>query len=226
MSALTFETLSAELTQALAQQQATPPKTVARCTLGRDKVMVLVEYPLDSATAEPLAKQTLDWLEQHLRTQFDTTGLPEEAVDLSEEMEEVAVQLYLKHLSEAKPFTMRSFTWKVDDGFADLFGESAAIALDTESLDTESLDTEALEIETLGTENGSSPSQLEVEKPRSNALSMLSEEDEDERVLLELEEDHLPSDLEPDPEGLEAALDDDLGFKTELGSNDEATTDA
>ncbi|MEL7332491.1 MAG: hypothetical protein AAFN12_09580, partial [Cyanobacteria bacterium J06560_2] len=125
MSALTFETLSAELTQALAEQQSTPPQTVARCTLGRDKVMVLVEYPLDSASAEITASSTLDWLEQHLRTQFDTSGLPDEAADLSEDTEEVAVQLYLKHWSEAKPFTMRSFTWKVDDAFDDLFGDSS-----------------------------------------------------------------------------------------------------
>lgn len=122
MSALTFETLSAELTQALAEQSHTPPKTTARCTLGRDKVMVLVEYPLDSAQAEPLAGETLDWLEQQLRHQFDTAGLPEAAADLAEAGSEVPVQLFLKHLSEPKPFTMRSFIWKVDDGFDDLFG--------------------------------------------------------------------------------------------------------
>ena len=115
MSALTFELLSTELTQALAAQSDTPPDTTARCNLGRDKVMVLVEYPLDSAQAEPLASETLDWLEQHLRAQFDTTGLPEEAADLAEDGEEVAVQLFLKHYSESKPFTMRSFIWKVDD---------------------------------------------------------------------------------------------------------------
>ncbi|MEL6900392.1 MAG: hypothetical protein AAFP07_05530, partial [Cyanobacteria bacterium J06606_4] len=125
MSALTFDTLSAELTQALAEQSDTPPQTTARCTLGREKVMVLVEYPLDSAKAEPRASDTLDWLEQHLRDQFDTTGLPEEVADISDSIDEVAVQLYLKHLSEAKPFTMRSFTWKVDDGFDDLFGDAS-----------------------------------------------------------------------------------------------------
>ncbi|MEL6552936.1 MAG: hypothetical protein AAFQ63_05650 [Cyanobacteria bacterium J06621_11] len=127
MSALTFETLSTELTQALAEQAAAPPRTIARCTLGRDKVMVLVEYPLDSASAEPTAQQTLDWLEQYLRQHFDTTGLPDEAADLSEDTEAVPVQLYLKHMSEARPFTMRSFTWKVADGFDDLFGQSTAI---------------------------------------------------------------------------------------------------
>ncbi len=272
MSALTFETLSAELTQALAQQQATPPKTVARCTLGRDKVMVLVEYPLDSTTAESFAKQTLDWLEQHLRAQFDTTGLPDEAADLAEELEEVAVQLYLKHLSEAKPFTMRSFTWKVDDGFADLFGEPAAIApkpqdfqdlqepekpdnegietehidtghvgtegidtehlnvedtesIGTEDLDTESIDTENLDTEILDTESSDHSAQIEADVPTSEILSLLSEDDEDERVLLALDEDHLPLDLEPDPEGLEAALDDDLGFNTELGPAVDLTAD-
>ncbi len=200
MSALTFETLSAELTQALAQQRTTPPRTVARCTLGRDKVMVLVEYSLeDSATAESFAVQTLDWLEQRLRTQFDTTGLPDEAADLSEEMAEVAVQLYLKHLNEAKPFTMRAFTWKVEDGFTDLFNGPDAIALDIE--------------------NENSIPQIESGRLRPEMLTFLSDEDEDERVLSELEEDHLPLDLEPDLEGLEAALDDDLGFGTELGSD-------
>ena len=124
MSAHTFETLSIELTRALAEQAATPPGTIARCTLGRDKVMVLIEYPLDSASAEPTSKQTLSWLEAYLREQFDTAGLPDEAADLSEEIEEVPVQLYLKHMSEARPFTMQSYTWIVADGFVDIFGES------------------------------------------------------------------------------------------------------
>ena len=145
MSALTFDTLSAELTQALLEQLDTPPKTTARCTLSREKVMVLVEYPLDSASAESQAAHTLDWLEQHLRHQFNTTGLPEEVVDLSEAVDEVAVQLYLKHLSESKPFKMRAFTWKVDDGFSELFGESGAIPLgsgQTDFADTNFADTD------------------------------------------------------------------------------------
>ncbi|MEL6158988.1 MAG: hypothetical protein AAFQ40_01260 [Cyanobacteria bacterium J06623_5] len=138
MSALTFDTLSAELTQALAEQSDTPPETTARCTLGREKVMVLVEYPLDSAKAEPRASETLDWLEQHLRDQFDTTGLPEEVADISDSIDEVAVQLYLKHLSEAKPFTMRSFTWKVDDGFDALFGDASVDEAELEDSETAS----------------------------------------------------------------------------------------
>ncbi|MEL6813545.1 MAG: hypothetical protein AAFP03_01875 [Cyanobacteria bacterium J06598_3] len=125
MSALTFEILSTELTLALSEQSDTPPDTTARCNLGRDKVMVLVEYPLDSAQAEPMASRTLDWLEVHLRHQFDTTGLPEEAAELAEAGEEVPVQLFLKHRSEPKPFTMRSFIWKVDDGFDDIFGNAS-----------------------------------------------------------------------------------------------------
>ncbi|MGB3299640.1 MAG: hypothetical protein WBA76_15350 [Phormidesmis sp.] len=124
MSVLTFEILSVDLTRALFEQRNTPPKTTARCTLGRDKVMVLVEYALENADAKPLAAQTLDWLEQWLRHQFDTTGLPEEAADLAGYGSEVSVQLFLKHLSDSKPFTMRSFLWKLDDSFEDLFGAS------------------------------------------------------------------------------------------------------
>ncbi|PZO20209.1 MAG: hypothetical protein DCF25_06910 [Leptolyngbya foveolarum] len=123
MSALTFKDLSAELTQAIESQLDTPSGTQARCTLGREKVMVLVEYPTEVGQSEPLADSTLDWLEQSLRQQFDTVGLPEEAADLSETGDAVAVQLFLKHHSEPKPFTARSFTWKVADGFNDLFGE-------------------------------------------------------------------------------------------------------
>ena len=122
MSALTFKDLSTELTQAIESQLDTPSGTQARCTLGREKVMVLVEYPTETGQAEPLVDSTLDWLEQLLRQQFDTVGLPEEAADLSEAGEAVAVQLFLKHHSEPKPFTARSFTWKVADGFDDLFG--------------------------------------------------------------------------------------------------------
>ncbi len=126
MSAPTFETLSAELTQALSERRGIPPHTTARCTLGRDKVMVLVEYPSKKDDGKKLATRTLDWLEKRLRQQFDMSGLPVEIADLSETAEEVAVQLYLKHLNASKPFTMRSFTWKVEDGFADLFGQPAS----------------------------------------------------------------------------------------------------
>ncbi len=134
MSALTFETLSTELTQALAEQSDTPPDTKARCTLGRDKVMVLVEYPLNSDQSEPSVSETLDWLEQQLRQQFDTAGLPEAAADLADAGSEILVQLFLKHLSELKPFTMRSFIWKVDDGFDDLFGTASNAAIEEEDL--------------------------------------------------------------------------------------------
>jgi len=122
MSALTFKDLSTELTQAIETQLDTPSGTKARCTLGREKVMVLVEYPSETSQSAPLADSTLDWLEQSLRQQFDTVGLPEEAADLTETGEAVAVQLFLKHHSEPKPFTARSFVWKVADGFNDLFG--------------------------------------------------------------------------------------------------------
>ena len=259
MSALTFETLSAELTQALAEQSTTPPKTIARCTLGRDKVMVLVEYPLDSASAETSAIKTLDWLEQHLRTQFDTTGLPDEAADLSEETEEVAVQLYLKHFSEAKPFTMRSFTWKVDDGFSDLFGESTALPLETiatstaahtaieaadeadeiaTDADSPKASTEPDEVAVIDLAEGYKAEGHEAEgdeaeghetakdlaanheavaysdEPLNSFLVAPGEvvglpDGEEERVLLELDEDHLTLDLDDDD--TEAAIDADLG---------------
>ncbi len=135
MSAPTFETLSAELTQALSRRRDIPPKATARCTLGRDKVMVLVEYPSQKSDSKKLATRTLDWLEQRLRQQFDITGLPIEIADLSETAEEVAVQLYLKHLSASRPFTMRSFTWRVEDGFADLFDQPDADSLEADQPD-------------------------------------------------------------------------------------------
>ena len=125
MPALTFKDLSTELTQAIEAQLDTPKGTKARCTLGREKVMVLVEYPSQddrADQAEPPASSTLDWLEQSLRMQFDTVGLPEEAADLTEASDAVSVQLFLKHHSEPKPFTARSFVWKVADGLDDLFG--------------------------------------------------------------------------------------------------------
>ncbi len=144
MSAPTFETLSAELTQALSRRRDIPPKATARCTLGRDKVMVLVEYPSQESDSKKLATRTLDWLEQRLRQEFDITGLPIEIADLSETTEEVAVQLYLKHLSASKPFTMRSFTWRVEDGFADLFGQPDFGSLETDSPRADSLRADSL----------------------------------------------------------------------------------
>lgn len=208
MSALTFEILSKALTQALAEQSDTPPDTMARCTLGRDKVMILVEYPLDSAQAEPLAVSTLDWLEHHLRHQFDTSGLPEEAADLAASGEEVAVQLFLKHFSEAKPFTMRSFIWKVDDGFDDIFGdvslgreahESGSSAVDTSAgpvFHNPSQDPAPVETTLSETTAITSPSDLPLNDLPLNDLPLV--DDIDEPVPSELDDEHLQLDLEPD----------------------------
>ena len=173
MSALTFETLSAELTQTLASQKDLPPASQVRCTLGRDKIMVLVEYPLDSAQAEPVANQTLDWLEQHLRHQFETTGLPNEAAELSGSGEEVSVQLYLKHMSESKPFTMRSFIWKVADSFDDIFGQvqvEPAVAYQSEP----------------------------VFQPVVQPMAAPLVDDLEEGIPAELDEEHLHLELEPE----------------------------
>ncbi len=181
MHAPTFETLSKEVTQALTQESHTPPKTVARCTLGRDKVMVLIEYPLDSAKAEPMAMKTLDWLEQHLRQQFNTVGLPVEAADLVESGEAVPVHLFLKHRSESKPFTMRSFVWKVEDSFEALFGSSQKVS-------------EGGEVIAANDEpifyNSSDYDFPEMIVPASKPRPFLFEED-DEPVFAELEKGHL-----------------------------------
>ena len=127
MSALTFKSLSAELTQAIGSQLAVPEGTQARCTLGREKVMVLVESPSEGPSPEKHLEpeETLGWLEQSLRQQFDTVGLPEEAAELAESGEAVPVQLFLKYSNEPKPFKARSFTWQVSDSFDDLFGEAS-----------------------------------------------------------------------------------------------------
>ena len=261
MSALTFETLSTELTQALRMQTGTPPETTARCTLGRDKVMVLVEYPLDSASAEPMATETLDWLEKFLREQFDNKGLPDTAVDLAEGGTEAPVQLFLKHVSEPKPFTMRSFIWKVDDGFDDLFGSAdaalqgsvsgfydrqegsrqegscqegsrqegsrqedssrkegngsyaqpvfqrangsrQAVVLSADSALSESIQSSPQPIL-------SSESELDSLSPdslSSDSLDPASYADVDEPIPVELEDDHLPLELDPEPD-----------FESELG---------
>lgn len=182
MSAPTFETLSKEVTQALAQESHVPPKTTARCTLGRNKVMVLIEYPLDSAKAEPTAMKTLDWLEQYLRQQFNTVGLPVEAADLAESGEAVPVHLFLKHASESKPFTMRSFVWKVEDSFEALFGSSQeareggeAIAASDEPIFHNSSDYDFPE------------RVLPSPEPRPSLFEM----EDDEPVLAELEGAHL-----------------------------------
>ena len=159
MSALTFKDLSTELTQAIETQLDIPSGTKARCTLGREKVMVLVEYPSQSDRdhlTEPPTDSTLDWLEQSLRTQFDTVGLPEEAADLTETGEAVAVQLFLKHLSDPKPFTARSFVWKVADGFDDLFGDPHS---QSEASDDEELDSTSEELDSASEESDSASRQ-------------------------------------------------------------------
>lgn len=238
MSALTFETLSAELTQALRAQDDTPPNTTARCTLGRDKVMVLVEYPKASIDAEPIAAQTLDWLEQSLRNQFDTKGLPESAADLSEGGSEVSVQLFLKHADEAKPFTMRSFIWKVEDGFDDLFGsaDGDAIApvqatttrivdsesqpifqeanggLSNSSLSNSSPNNRGRQTTILQSETSTQSESFSIAQPQGNSLSEDVYSEIDEPIPAELEDDHLA--LEIDPIGIGPEPD----FEAELGT--------
>ena len=245
MSVLTFEILSIELTQALSEQGSTPPKTAVRCTLGRNKVMVLAEYPLENARrVEPSTIQILDWIEQWLRHQFDTTGLPEEAADLANNGSEVHVQLFLKHLAESKPFTMRSFIWKVDDGFDDLFGLPFGIDHSASQVGLYSPAVSALQESahyekpvSYGAENASAESSVEnsskvtaTEPGRSqtatsaedsfantsvqieerqrlleaerfdSVISGLSDAyfPDDERVPLELDDEHLQLEMEPD----------------------------
>ena len=203
MPALTFATLSAELAQALAEQIDTPPATTVRCTLGRGRVLVLVEYPLDSAQAEIDAEQTLDWLEPYLRHYFDTTGLPEETADLAAAGEAVSVRLYLKHASEAKPFTMRSFVWKVADGFDDIFSESqASPAVETRVVSDRSY------TDWMGRELVFHAASEPI------ARDLLPDADEDELILAELEEEYLHLDLEAETE---------LELDPKLGADWEAT---
>ncbi len=236
MSALTFEILSAELTQSLAERSNTPPETTARCTLGRDKVMVLVEYPLDSAKAEPLASQTLDWLEQQLRQQFDTTGLPEEAADLADIGSEVSVQLFLKHLSDAKPFTMRSFVWKVDDSFDDLFGAPLAVAQTQAAAQPQTVaQPQAVELEAYRSPIASRR-EVHYETPvfhRAGEGASIPDLDSDlielpapyfqdeELVPAELDDEHLQLDLEPELD-LDREIDSRFGLGADLDLYDEA----
>ncbi len=236
MSALTFATLSVELARALAEQSDMPPATTVRCTTGRDRVLVLVEYPLDSAKAEPLATQTLDWLEQSLRHTFDTTGLPEETADLIASGEAVAVRLYLKHFSEAKPFTMRSFVWKVEDGFDDVFGQPLADAETAERPASEA----GLPISQPVSwgRGGDRPDKLSqpifhadsqpviapAEAANMPDLELLPEAEEDELILSELEEEYLHLDLEAP--GLELDLEPGLESDWEaMIESDELTLD-
>ncbi len=203
MPALTFATLSAELAQALAEQVDTPPATTVRCTLGRGRVLVLVEYPLDSAQAEIAAEQTLDWLEPYLRHYFDTTGLPEETADLAAAGEAVSVRLYLKHSSEAKPFTMRSFVWKVADGFDDIFSESQV---------SPTVETRVVSDRPYTDWMGREIVFHAASEPI--ARDLLPDADEDELILAELEEEYLHLDLEAETE---------LDLDPTLGADWEAT---
>lgn len=237
MSALTFATLSAELARALAEQSDIPPAATVRCTTGRDRVLVLVEYPLDSAKAEPLATQTLDWLEQYLRHYFDTTGLPEETADLVASGEAVAVRLYLKHFSEAKPFTMRSFVWKVDDGFDDVFGqpfaeaETAERSVSEPAIEPASLPVGRVEVsdrpDQLSQPIFHAASELAIasaEAADMPDLGLLPEAEEDELILSELEEEYLHLDLEAP--GLELDLEPGLESDWEaMIESDELTID-
>jgi len=186
--------------------------------------MVLVEYPLDSAGAEAEAAQTLDWLEQHLREQFNTAGLPEEMADVSEDDDEISVQLYLKHLSESKPFRMRSFTWKVADSFDDLFGEPDMVGI--EDLTERDIVAEAAQAkrkaemvatvdETVGeADTSSTADSFLLAEPES--LVLLPEGEED-LILSELEEDHLNLEIESDADAA-LDLDEELGKALESGA--------
>ena len=218
MSVLTFKSLSAELTQAISSQLDVPEGTQARCTLGREKVMVLVESPSEGLSLEP--EETLDWLEQSLRQQFDTVGLPEEAAELSESGDAVPVQIFLKYSSEPKPFTAHSFTWQVSDSFDDLFGDDsedgnfpAADALDEPISPDESVPFQdatgslSASYDTPATESVlAEPVDVFADVPDADSFEgagtlssmelLLSEEDDS--VPLELDEEHLHVELEPD----------------------------
>ncbi|MEO0394770.1 MAG: hypothetical protein AAF243_02140 [Cyanobacteria bacterium P01_A01_bin.137] len=124
-SAFTLSRLSADLTYDLSKAPEVPQEMSVQCAVSRGKMMVLLESPYADTVPE---SYVFAQVESSIRHRLEIDGLPIEADHLGTTGEPIAIKVYLKQQSAAKPSAVHRFNWLLQDS-------SGPSLLDDEQLD-------------------------------------------------------------------------------------------
>jgi hypothetical protein len=130
VSDFTLAHLAQALTRALTQTAEGPTNLAVKCAVSRGKLMILLEHA-DDLTADAVFAQ----VEQGVRQQLTTAGLPQEAVALSTQADAIPVKLYLKRQNQGTPWAVHHFDWQLGDSFTAVFGDKPLDASDPEAFE-------------------------------------------------------------------------------------------
>ncbi|MEA5464354.1 hypothetical protein [Leptothoe sp. PORK10 BA2] len=111
-SAFTLIRLSADLTYELSKAPEVPKEISVQCAISRGKMMVLLESPhMDTVPESYVFAQA----ESSIRHRLEIDGLPVEANHLGANGEPIAIKVFLKLQSAAKPSAAHRFNWLLQD---------------------------------------------------------------------------------------------------------------
>ena len=111
-SAFTLSRLSADLTYDLSKAPEVPQEMSVQCAVSRGKMMVLLESPYAETVPE---SYVFAQVESSIRHRLEIDGLPVEAEHLGTNGEPIAIKVYLKQQSAAKPSAVHRFNWLLQD---------------------------------------------------------------------------------------------------------------
>ncbi|MEL7508957.1 MAG: hypothetical protein AAFN42_16620 [Cyanobacteria bacterium J06554_1] len=111
-SAFTLSRLSADLTYDLSKAPEVPQEMSVQCAVSRGKMMVLLESPYVDTVPE---SYVFAQVESSIRHRLEIDGLPVEADHLGTNGEPIAIKVYLKQQSAAKPSAVHRFNWLLQD---------------------------------------------------------------------------------------------------------------
>ncbi|MEL7228030.1 MAG: hypothetical protein AAGL17_25180, partial [Cyanobacteria bacterium J06576_12] len=113
-SAFTLSRLSADLTYDLSKAPEVPQEMSVQCAVSRGKMMVLLESPYVDTVPE---SYVFAQVESSIRHRLEIDGLPVEADHLGTNGEPIAIKVYLKQQSAAKPSAVHRFNWLLQESY-------------------------------------------------------------------------------------------------------------
>ena len=124
-SAFTLSRLSADLTYDLSRAPEVPEEIAVQCAISRGKMMVLLESPrVDTVPANYVFAQ----VETLIRHRLEIEGLPVEAEPLGATGGSIAIKVYLKQQSMAKPSAVHRFNWLLQDSSGPILLDESALS--------------------------------------------------------------------------------------------------
>ncbi|MEO0350136.1 MAG: hypothetical protein AAF282_08815 [Cyanobacteria bacterium P01_A01_bin.15] len=124
-SAFTLSRLSADLTYDLSRAPEVPEEIAVQCAISRGKMMVLLESPrVDTVPANYVFAQ----VETLIRHRLEIEGLPVEAEPLGANGGSIAIKVYLKQQSIAKPSAVHRFNWLLQDSSGPILLDGSALS--------------------------------------------------------------------------------------------------